>query len=410
MASIGTVSATITANGQQFINEFNRADNAARRASASIATSASKMSSAFARGGLKAFGLAEVGGLIKNELREILTDFEEIKGISPEAKDSIFAFSETLTELRQNVRGFAAEALAAFADFGSNIGYLAGELVYGKEAADAAREEGAISAQRGRAAAAAEKTAKEVKKLTEEMREAERAAGKSMGALTGSLLEPAEQAEALNARLGSIMMTLTEMDTSTPEGVKERTKALKDMESTARSLEKVNKQINDDLKEQARLAREIGGELAGSFENAVFSGGKLRDMLKGILDDMLRLLFREAITKPLAGAIAGALGGSIFGGLFGGPKAAGGPVSGGSTYLVGEEGPELFRAGSSGTIIPNDRLVGSGAGGTVNHYNIDARGATTDAVRELRAIMSALNASIEPRSVAAVRDADKRRK
>lgn len=44
-------------------------------------------------------------------------------------------------------------------------------------------------------------------------------------------------------------------------------------------------------------------------------------------------------------------------------KAAGGPVMGGSTYLVGEEGPEMFVPGRSGTIIPNHALAGAGGGG-----------------------------------------------
>jgi TP901 family phage tail tape measure protein len=39
-----------------------------------------------------------------------------------------------------------------------------------------------------------------------------------------------------------------------------------------------------------------------------------------------------------------------------GARAAGGPVDRGSTYLVGEEGPELFTAQRSGTIIPSDAL------------------------------------------------------
>lgn len=47
-----------------------------------------------------------------------------------------------------------------------------------------------------------------------------------------------------------------------------------------------------------------------------------------------------------------------------GARAKGGPVSGGKTYLVGENGPELFVAGSSGTIVPNggggSSLSGSG--------------------------------------------------
>ena len=37
-------------------------------------------------------------------------------------------------------------------------------------------------------------------------------------------------------------------------------------------------------------------------------------------------------------------------------RARGGPVSAGKTYLVGEKGPELFRAPASGEIVPNDKL------------------------------------------------------
>lgn len=402
MASIGNLSATITANGQQFINEFKRADNQARRTSASIATSASKMSGAFARGGLKALGLAEIAGSVRNEVRYILTEFDKIKGISPETKDSLHAFNSSISDLRENVRGLAADALAGFANFGSNIGYTIGELVYGKEAADAARSQGETDARRARELEAAKKTAEEVKKLTEEMREAEKAAGAAMAGITGAMLEPAEQAEALNAKLGRTMMLLSSADGSTPEGIKERIKLFGDLTNTASSLVRVNNTIAEQMREQQKLAREVGGELAGSLENAVFSGGKLRDMLKGILDDMLRLLFRKAITEPLAGAIAGG-----FGSLFGGARAAGGPVSSGSAYLVGERGPEIFAPSSSGTIVPNGKLAG---GGARNVYNIDARGASVDAVKELRAMMSAMNASIEPRSVAAVRDADRRRK
>lgn len=42
-----------------------------------------------------------------------------------------------------------------------------------------------------------------------------------------------------------------------------------------------------------------------------------------------------------------------------GARANGGPVSGGSTYLVGERGPELFTASRSGTIIPNGDAGGA---------------------------------------------------
>jgi hypothetical protein len=43
---------------------------------------------------------------------------------------------------------------------------------------------------------------------------------------------------------------------------------------------------------------------------------------------------------------------------FGGGKAIGGPVRGGTSYLVGERGPELFTPSSSGSITPNNKLGG----------------------------------------------------
>jgi hypothetical protein len=46
-----------------------------------------------------------------------------------------------------------------------------------------------------------------------------------------------------------------------------------------------------------------------------------------------------------------------------GKKAAGGPVTGGSTYLVGEQGPELFTAPTNGYIVPNGGSGGMGWGG-----------------------------------------------
>lgn len=61
--------------------------------------------------------------------------------------------------------------------------------------------------------------------------------------------------------------------------------------------------------------------------------------------------------------------GSKVSGVLGidGARASGGPVSAGGTYLVGENGPELFRPSSSGSIIPNRALGGAGVGGiTIN--------------------------------------------
>ena len=52
-------------------------------------------------------------------------------------------------------------------------------------------------------------------------------------------------------------------------------------------------------------------------------------------------------------------------------RAAGGPVSAGSPYIVGERGPELFVPGRSGSIVPNDSLGGDMMNVVVN---VDANG------------------------------------
>jgi hypothetical protein len=55
------------------------------------------------------------------------------------------------------------------------------------------------------------------------------------------------------------------------------------------------------------------------------------------------------------------------------PRAFGGPVSGGSPYVVGEKGPELFVPGSSGNIVPNHAM-----GGANVVVNVDASGSSVE--------------------------------
>ena len=70
-------------------------------------------------------------------------------------------------------------------------------------------------------------------------------------------------------------------------------------------------------------------------------------------------------------------------------KAAGGPVRGGGSYLVGERGPELFSPGISGMITPNHALGGS----TSVVVNVDASGSSVEGDeqggRELGRVISA---------------------
>lgn len=99
-------------------------------------------------------------------------------------------------------------------------------------------------------------------------------------------------------------------------------------------------------------------------ENALKSFGRAaRDIMRQFIADLIKAIAKAAALKAItaaATAIGGPAGGflgRIASGIFGGGRAAGGPVTSGVSYIVGERGPELFTPRQSGRIIPN------GAGG-----------------------------------------------
>lgn len=152
-------------------------------------------------------------------------------------------------------------------------------------------------------------------------------------------------------------------------------------------------ELENQQKRNIEFANDLGFTFASAFEDAIVTGKKLSEVIKGLEQDIARIIIRKTVTEPFANAIAGAVG-SAFGQTLTG-KAGGGSVFGGHPYLVGEEGPELFVPGRSGAIVPNDAL---GSGATVF---IDARGADAAAIARLESGLLALNASIEHRAVAA---------
>jgi alkanesulfonate monooxygenase SsuD/methylene tetrahydromethanopterin reductase-like flavin-dependent oxidoreductase (luciferase family) len=161
--------------------------------------------------------------------------------------------------------------------------------------------------------------------------------------------------------------------------------------------------IVDTSKELREIGRDIGLTFSSAFEDAVTGGKKFRDILAGIAQDLLKLATRKLVTEPLLKSFEGLLTnsssgiGSFFTDLFK-PRALGGPVSAGGAFLVGEKGPELFVPGTSGSIVSNDKL--SSAGGTTIYA--DMRGASVEAVHELRSLVMQINGTLEQRAVSAV--------
>jgi hypothetical protein len=119
--------------------------------------------------------------------------------------------------------------------------------------------------------------------------------------------------------------------------------------------------------------------LAAGISPLINAFGKVANLIGSAYENLkgfISLVKNNPLVKGISGAIEN---------IFGGGRAAGGPVTGGTTYLVGEKGPELFTPGSSGNIIPNNRL--GGGSGTIN---ITVNGAI-DAEGTARQIVDILN-------------------
>lgn len=98
---------------------------------------------------------------------------------------------------------------------------------------------------------------------------------------------------------------------------------------------------------------------------AVGTGAKsakaaLRDFVMSALQDLEKLALERGLLSLFDKLIPGGSSASSGGGGgmgFGGFKAGGGGVNDNQFYVVGENGPEIFAPGQSGTIIPNHAIV-----------------------------------------------------
>ena len=151
------------------------------------------------------------------------------------------------------------------------------------------------------------------------------------------------------------------------------------------------------------MARSFESSFEGIIRGTMSINDAFRNMFNAIVDHFIKSAARMAANQFQQGLFS--LFGSIFGGgglassaqlgaqataMTGIPsgaalpagsfgistikRAAGGPVKGGGSYIVGERGPEMFSPGVSGMIAPNHALGGS----TNVVVNVDASGTSVE--------------------------------
>jgi phage-related minor tail protein len=119
------------------------------------------------------------------------------------------------------------------------------------------------------------------------------------------------------------------------------------------------------------VAKAAAQGMSNAFENLffdVFMGRmqQLSDYLTSFLESisraMAQMLAQQAAIGIIGSVYPAAAGAQSYNSPFWGGemRASGGPVIGGTSYLVGERGPELFTPSRSGMITPNGATVGAG--------------------------------------------------
>jgi hypothetical protein len=136
--------------------------------------------------------------------------------------------------------------------------------------------------------------------------------------------------------------------------------------------------VLDAVDELDKSFENIGNAVANSFKGMVTGAMSFRSAMKGIISAVIDELIRLYVVQQIVGVVKGALT-SIGLPLPMAPgKAIGGSVGKNRPYMVGEQGPELFIPGGSGTIIPNRNLPNGGGGSPIS-ISVDARGSNDPA-------------------------------
>ena len=163
------------------------------------------------------------------------------------------------------------------------------------------------------------------------------------------------------------------------------------------------KALNDEIDKNpaAKMADEVGGAV-GNLISRIDSG---KDALKQFGLELVKIFAVRGISKLLGGD-------NWFSGPLIGTNALGTDNWRGGLSWVGEKGPELVNLPMGAQVIPNSKIGGMGGGGMNFTYapNIDARGASVQAVQELEQRMRADGVQFNAKVEQAVMQAEERRR
>ena len=146
----------------------------------------------------------------------------------------------------------------------------------------------------------------------------------------------------------------------TNNGLQER---LAILDQVKKALGETNVVLTDSEQAWITITGIIRDGLVNAIQGAIEGTKTLGDVAASVFKSIANYMLQYGVTMGME-----SLGFKLPG------RAAGGPVTGGKGYVVGEKGPEIFVPGRSGTIIPNQ---GSGGESHVS-VSVDASGSAVE--------------------------------
>lgn len=142
--------------------------------------------------------------------------------------------------------------------------------------------------------------------------------------------------------------------------------------------------LSDGIREVDNFARDMGLTFSSAFEDAIVGGKNLSDVLKGLAQDIARIVIRKTVTEPVGNFIAGALKGVFGGGDTGGDalsyakswegfKGLDIPTFATGTDWVPKTGLALIHQGEQIVPAALNRVGGRNGVSIVQHIAVDAR-------------------------------------
>jgi hypothetical protein len=464
--SIGNLAAIITGDAAQIMGVLNQVQTRLDQMNQTVTNQAPLTEKSATRAGVAMYGLNAIFRAGGAEVMHVINNIERIPGIPADTVASVQMFKGQISELRLAVDGLIAKGAAGFSQFATSLGASIGGMIYGMDNVDDAMKALQDDLEKARKStpeyrAEIERLGDQLHKIDEQRKTLYGSKGFQLSLLGDQAagLEaaaknfPDDDMENMRRRVQAALdllavdqgvlamkreLSAEEERTSALEiksseatlSPRERLAALLEREKQTREdlayyadlyaktnnpqaldLElQARRKLNAELVEQAsleakigELANEVGKAIGSSLEQAMLQGEGLRATIRGLGQDLERVLVHNLFTVPISDSISKGASGVLdsvskyFGGFF----ADGGTLQPGEWGIAGENGPEPIFGGTSGmTVVPAAATRGTGGGNST--FYIDARGADRSGLAALASQIRALNGSIEYRAVAAV--------